>query len=91
MNDPPAPMQYCHVAVFTKIVYTYSVNNFSGFQWLSILLGGGGGGVSLWRLVIDIWRTQIYTANTIFVSVSENIGQDCLRKWFCKKKLLYLW
>ena len=69
--------------------------DFSGYQHCLGGLGGGGGGgfqkyiitapLSLWRLVIDIWRTQMYTANTIFGSVSENIGQDCLRKWFCKK------
>ena len=32
----------------------------------------------------------MYTAIAIFVSVPENIGQDCLKKWFCHKLVIFL-
>ena len=32
----------------------------------------------------------MYTAIAIFVSVPENIGQDCLKKWFCHQLVIFL-
>ena len=90
MNEPPAPMLCCHVAVFTKIVYMYSLNDCSGYQHcLRVCVGVGGGGGSKNIVHNDSTTKLMATGHRYLEDINVHVHCKC-HFCICLRKILGL-